>query len=238
MKLCAALLALAQVCYGCNYPRSGYLYNVIVDDGISNTKQYLSVNSAGSKADLYYFDDGSGRQQWHLEDRGGFWWLLIDKGVYSGKDHLSVNGDGSWVDLWYFDDVSGRQRWLISDAAGNDDAYCNIKIYGGVSGTKRFLTAKSDGSLVDLWHSDDGSGRHRWRFQEIGKAAAVPAEKYQPRWGLEDRFTFKFASWWTPVLALLLAVVLIANVMVACGCFAGKSQYRTVKAFDTDVECN
>jgi len=232
MLVPAVSLVLAVVSVsGCRYPRSGYVYNVIIDDGISNTKEYLSVNSDGSIVDLWTHDDGSGRQQWVLEDRGSFWYFDIEGGVSGTRDTLSVTSDGTKVDLWTHDDVSGRQRWVITDAAGVDDAYCNIEIYDGVSGTRKYLSTTSDGRKVDLWTHDDASGRQRWRFVELGRAQTVPA-------GLSDRFIFVFGSEWTAAVSFVLALVLAANAVMAC-CFCSRragARYQKVKVFDRDTE--
>jgi hypothetical protein len=37
-----------------------------------------------------------------------------------------------------------------------------IRIKGGVTGGRNYLSVKGDGSLVDLWNTDDASGRQRW----------------------------------------------------------------------------
>lgn len=234
------VLAVASVS-GCQLPRSGYVYNVIIDDGITNNKQYLSVNGDGSNVDLWTHDDYSGRQQWALENRGDYWYFDIAGGVSGNRDVLSVNGDGSVVDLWTHDDVSGRQRWRISDAAGADDAYCNIEIYGGVSSTRKYLSTTSNGDNVDLWTYDDGSGRQRWRFVELKKAQTLALNDLNDGNDGNDanRFIFVFESEWTPIVSFVLALVLTANAVWACCYCSRSSPYQKVKVFgrDSEVEC-
>lgn len=45
-------------------------------------------------------------------------------------------------------------------------AWYNIKIHGGVSGNRRYLSTTSNGGNVDLWSSDDGSGRQRYTISK------------------------------------------------------------------------
>ena len=44
-------------------------------------------------------------------------------------------------------------------------AQANLIISGGVSNSRKFLSANSDGSVVDLWSVDDASGRQRWIYE-------------------------------------------------------------------------
>ena len=53
-------------------------------------------------------------------------------------------------------------RWRIQPSA--DGRSYNLMIAGGVRGGRTYLSTVRDGTLVDLYTSDDGSGRQRWTF--------------------------------------------------------------------------
>ncbi len=40
-----------------------------------------------------------------------------------------------------------------------------LKIMGGMSNNRVFLSTTNDGGKADLWHTDDASGRQRWRLE-------------------------------------------------------------------------
>ena len=102
--------------------------------------------------------------------------VQVLRGLSANKSLLSCPSDGTTVDLWNTDDGSGRQEWEISLVAGFNDVY-NIKVQGGVQGTcggvsgnRVFLSCTSDGSKVDLYCEDDGSGRQRWQFVPVSRS--------------------------------------------------------------------
>lgn len=43
----------------------------------------------------------------------------------------------------------------------------NLQILRGLSGNRCLLSARSNGSAVDLWHADDNSGRQQWKLIPI-----------------------------------------------------------------------
>jgi len=61
----------------------------------------------------------------------------------------------------------GWGQWVVepveADAPPPSDFH--IKTYGNPS---LFLSCSADGSVVDLWDGDDGSGRQRWQMQGPG----------------------------------------------------------------------
>jgi hypothetical protein len=148
------------------------LSNIQISGGISRNVSLLSVPDDGSKSDLWFTDDGSGRQRWWLRPGGAGQWynILSGGGITNDRKYLSVTSDGTKVDLFPEDDGSGRQRWVIERLA---DGFVHIRIYAGVEGDRRFLSVTSDGTKIDLFPVDDGSGRQRWKI--LGSGAQVPS---------------------------------------------------------------
>jgi hypothetical protein len=146
----------------------GAQLNLQVLRGLSSNRSLLSCSEDGSVVDLWSADDGSGRQKWSIVPVQGFseiFNIVVDGGVSTNKRYLSCTADGSRVDLYPKDDGSGRQRWSFVKLDSNIPAYYNIKIVGGVETGRLFLSCSEDGLVVDLWSSDDGSGRQRWQLQ-------------------------------------------------------------------------
>jgi len=171
MKLMTALVPFVALFLfsgvdGCE-PKSGMVYQVVVGGGISNPRKYLSTPSNGLKTDLWYTDDGSGRQKWEFTKHGDYWNIQVRDGVSQRREYLSTTSDGSKVDIYWYDDGSGRQRWNIFPAYGGG-SWCNIRIQDGVNGGRVYLSTTSNGEKVDLWHNDDNSGRQKWKLVELG----------------------------------------------------------------------
>lgn len=83
---------------------------------------------------------------------------------------------GSDVGLWPEDDDSGRQRWVLQEAGARGEY--NVVVHAGrdCSGACWYLGAAGhEGGGVRLWRADDGSGRQRWVFTQIGDARFVIA---------------------------------------------------------------
>jgi len=145
------------------------LHNLQVVRGLSGNRSLLSCNGDGTVVDLWSQDDASGRQVWDVQLVPGYTDLVhitVSKGVSGGRRYLSCTADGSKVDLWSEDDRSGRQRWQIVPL--NDSTICNyfnVMVSAGVSGGRVYLSCTADGTKVDLWNQDDGSGRQRWQLQ-------------------------------------------------------------------------
>lgn len=86
--------------------------------------------------------------------------------------YLSCADCGSrTVQGYHEDDASGRQRWIIREARDAPGEY-NILVSGGrewcVNSDGWYLSAAAEGRDVDLWYRDDGSGRQRWVFRQVG----------------------------------------------------------------------
>lgn len=93
--------------------------------------------------------------------------LQIISGLNTTKSLLSCKNDGTVVDLWNIDDQSGRQRWKFIPVNGMEGVY-NIRVFeGSVNSNRTYLSSNYDGSKVDLWYGDDGSGRQRWTIKNI-----------------------------------------------------------------------
>jgi len=143
-------------------------HNLQILRGLSSNRSLLSCNGDGSVVDLWSQDDGSGRQVWEISLAPGHvdaYHIIVSKGVSGDRKYLSCTADGSRVDLWNEDDNSGRQRWQFVQMQGPMCNYYNIKVDAGVTGGRTFLSCTSDGTHVDLWNQDDGSGRQRWQVQ-------------------------------------------------------------------------
>jgi len=132
------------------------------------------VTDDGSKTDLFYADDASGRQRWSLRPGPNHQWynIVVGGGIRNNRAYLSVSSDGTKVDLFPSDDGSGRQRWVLERLP---DGSARIRIFGGVVGPRRYLSVSSDGTKVDLFPMDDGSGRQRWKISASNSTAPPPA---------------------------------------------------------------
>lgn len=90
--------------------RHDHVFNIKIAGGTNLGEEYLSCRRDGF-VDLYSRDDGSGRQQWTLQDVGDDWYTIrVYGGTDVGETFLSTRANG-FVDLYSHDDGSGRQRW-------------------------------------------------------------------------------------------------------------------------------
>ena len=136
--------------------------------GLSSDRSLLSCTPDGVKVDLFNTDDGSGRQKWDITPVDGYndvYNIKVSAGNSTDRVFLSCTGDGVKVDLFNTDDGSGRQRWQFVPLSSNIPSYFQIKVVGGVDGGRVYLSCTGDGTKVDLWNPDDGSGRQRWQLQ-------------------------------------------------------------------------
>jgi len=148
---------------------SGIDRTLKVLEGLSSDRCFLSTNEEGTVVDLWSEKHESGRQSWRLERIDGeenVYNITINRGVDGDKRlFLSTTGDGEVVELWIEDDGSGRQRWVLEPVPSSDvPNYYTIRAFGGMDGGGRvYLSCVEDGTKVDLWFEDDGSGRQRWQ---------------------------------------------------------------------------
>lgn len=144
--------------------------NIQILRGLSTNNSLLSCAQNGGVVDLWSIDDGSGRQQWNVQPVPGYsnvFNILVAGGTSGGLKYLSCTQEGV-VDLWTQDDGSGRQRWVFTELTLGPPtipSYYNIQVVGGVNGNLKYLSCAQDGSAVNLWSLDDGSGRQRWQLQ-------------------------------------------------------------------------
>jgi len=97
--------------------------------------------------------------------------INIQDGTDGTRVLLSTTETGDNVDLHHEDDNSGRQQWSIERIQGFEANTYSIKIVGGVSTNRVYLSTTQDGSTVDLHSEDDNSGRQHWtidRCQDDG----------------------------------------------------------------------
>jgi hypothetical protein len=143
--------------------------NIQVLRGLSSLRSLLSCTPDGHVVDLWDVDDQSGRQKWNITLVDSFedvYNIKVANGVDEGRVFLSCSPNGH-VDLWNVDDGSGRQRWRFIPTTSNTNipSNFNIMVLGGTDGGKIYLSCPSDGSVVDLWNEDDGSGRQQFQLQ-------------------------------------------------------------------------
>ena len=146
----------------------GY-FNLQVLRGLSTNRSLLSCQ-AGGVVDLWNEDDGSGRQRWVMNPVQGepdnVYTFAAYGGTNSGETYLSVSPTNDSVGLAPADDGSGRQRWALVEV--DEVAVTGIPSYYQIQPLANptfYLSCWGDGALVDIYGSDDGSGRQRWQLQ-------------------------------------------------------------------------
>ncbi|KAF7323898.1 Ricin B-type lectin domain-containing protein [Mycena kentingensis (nom. inval.)] len=86
------------------------------------------------------------------------------------------------TDLFGIDDGSGRQRWVLTPVSGIANTY-TIRVAGGRDAScGTFLSTGSAcaDTFVDLFTSDDGSGRQRWTLTALpGATGSLPLEPFK-----------------------------------------------------------
>ncbi|KAJ7773249.1 hypothetical protein B0H16DRAFT_1511646 [Mycena metata] len=135
--------------------------------------------------DLWSVDDGSHNQRYRFVPVPG---LTNTFNIISGCQYYLSCQDCSGVattDLYAAgDDGSGRQRWVLKPVAGVANTY-NIIVAGGRDascGTYLSTGSACTDTFVDLYTTDDGSGRQQWTLTPVAvPAGSLPlaAFKYQ-----------------------------------------------------------
>lgn len=154
-----------------NYSASAV--NLQILHGLTTDRNLLSCTDDGTVVNLWSGDDGSGRQKWQFKRVEGYndvYNIRIFNGVYSSRTYLSATPDGNSVDLWPEDDGSGRQRWKVIPVK-NYSGYNTylIEVFDGVWSDRKYLSCSADGTIVNLWTADDGSGRQIWSMPDNWK---------------------------------------------------------------------
>lgn len=146
-------------------------YTIQILQGLTSDRSFLSCRPDGT-VDLWNEDDGSGRQRWVLTELGpqgrhGEMTYLIS--VYAG-----VTSTGAIYLAWGANGQVGLQapvygpggwgQWAVEPVSADDPPPSDFHIQPFFD-RSQFLSCRSDGTLVDLWGEDDGSGRQRWQLQ-------------------------------------------------------------------------
>lgn len=147
--------------------------NLQILHGLNTNRNLLSCTDDGTVVNLWAGDDKSGRQKWQFTRVEGYddvYNIRVVDGVYSSRKYLSATPDGDSVNLWSEDDGSGRQRWKIIPVK-NYSGYSTylIEVYDGVWSGRKYLSCSEDGTIVNLWGEDDGSGRQIWSIPDNWK---------------------------------------------------------------------
>mmetsp|Transcript_78807 Transcript_78807/g.137765 ORF Transcript_78807/g.137765 Transcript_78807/m.137765 type:complete len:684 (+) Transcript_78807:2-2053(+) len=124
---------------------------------------YLSTVPGGNNFDLFFEDDGSGRQRFIFTKGAGNWYTIhIYGGCVPNARYLSATQDGSRVLLVGGDGGSGRERWVVERGKDDTEVWYYIRVLAGTNGGASMLTASRDGSKVYLAKGEDGGGSQRW----------------------------------------------------------------------------
>ncbi|KAF7306264.1 Ricin B-type lectin domain-containing protein [Mycena indigotica] len=147
------------------------LNNMMSNRGCDNTLQ-----------DLWNNDDGTHNQRYRFVKVPG---TTNTFNIISGCQlYLSCQscGGSTKPDLYGTDDGSGRQRWILTPVSGVANTF-TIQVAGGRDASCGvFLStgAQCGDSYVDLYTSDDGSGRQRWTLTPVASAGgSLPLEAFK-----------------------------------------------------------
>eukprot|EP01084_Bolivina_argentea_P155483 270945_1 len=135
--------------------------NVLDED--NHLRKYLSSHQSGTKIDLWYQDDGSGRQKWVFEYIGNDIYNIRVYGGVNDLYYLSATSNGNTVNMSAIDTGSGSEQWILEQV--NNWFYIKIN----TNNTNRYLSVTSAIIVpLILVENDDSSGRQRWHL-EIGE---------------------------------------------------------------------
>lgn len=124
---------------------------------------YLSTVPGGNSFDLFFEDDGSGRQRFIFTKGAGNWYTIhIYGGCVPNARYLSSTQDGDRVFLIGEDSGSGLERWSVERGKDEAEVWYYIRVLGSTTGGSSLLSASPRGDKVSLVPRDDGSGRQRW----------------------------------------------------------------------------
>jgi hypothetical protein len=97
--------------------------------------------------------------------------ITVFNGVTGKNKALGAAENGAGVGLFLPADMNNwdtpkakRQLWEMPSLNKPNKLAFNIIVLGGVEGVDKYLSANEDGTIVDLWGEDDGSGRQKWEF--------------------------------------------------------------------------
>ncbi|DBA93211.1 TPA: target of Sbf [Trebouxia sp. C0005] len=163
------------------------LYHIQSELRLSSCWSYLSVPNCtvGDTVDIYYEDDGSGRQQIELVPLAGsnLYYLVIDNGRDGCTNWLSGQPcPENRISEWYTDDTSGRQQWLLTPLGNN---LYTISLPRGREACETYLSASTCGvnsavgaGITSFVSSDTGSGAEHWLITPL--SSSTPASPESP----------------------------------------------------------
>ncbi|KAJ7481270.1 hypothetical protein B0H11DRAFT_2023319 [Mycena galericulata] len=148
------------------------LSNMLSNQGCDSTVQ-----------DLWYQDDGTKNQRYRFvpvpQTNNTF---NIISGCQQYLSCQSCGGD-TITDLYGVDDGSGRQRWILTPVPGAPNNTYTIQVAGGRDascGTFLSTGAQCGDTYVDLYTSDDGSGRQEWTLAPVpGAGGSLPLAPFK-----------------------------------------------------------
>lgn len=150
---------------------SGSRFNIAIAGGISNGQIVLGKGTRDSrglndnKTALYTSDDRMPERSWGFAKRGftesySIWTNVGDTSLFlTGSGTAPVRG----TSLEFYEDVKESpkgmmQSWVLEDIGSG------LVRFRRTYGVQMYLSATADGSKVDTFNRDDGSGRQRWRI--------------------------------------------------------------------------
>lgn len=137
-------------------------YNIQILRGLAGNRSLLSTDGVYRGLDLWIEDDGSGRQQWEITPVAGQSAYTINVVPQQRNRYLSF-GTGSLVFLSPADTGTGTEWWTFRPVQTTPAIPSYYQIVPSTG--SKYLSTGVQGVYVDLWGTDDGSGRQRWQLQ-------------------------------------------------------------------------
>jgi hypothetical protein len=144
-------------------------YTLEVLRGLTTGNDLLSCNSGG-QVDLWFERDASGRQVWSFESAGldsGFFRIRVKGGV-NAPDSVYLTGQGPGAVILAPESNAIHQQWSL-EAVDIPDRPNTYNLINRIceAGDSEFMSCVPDGSYIDRWNVDDGSGRQQWQLQGL-----------------------------------------------------------------------
>lgn len=158
-----------------------------IGGGVTGDRQYLSVTEQCGQVrpDLRRSGASGFEQQFELQSLGEDVYLIavVKKDASCPNRYLGASArcETTSVFMDSSDDGSGRQRWFgRRDAGSNTIVFENVSRSQNCKGGASILSVDDDGSVVDLWSIDDGSGRQKWQTIASAGGRAPPVQAAPP----------------------------------------------------------
>lgn len=110
----------------------------------------------------WYEEESSYATGWQLID--GKFYYFSNNGYMMHDTYVEgykLGPDGAWIENAPRDSTTG------STSENYYTNPVNVQIVRGLETNRDLLSCKYDGTAVDLWSYDDGSGRQRWKIPYI-----------------------------------------------------------------------